>query len=64
MKKAKATLRIYEISKRVKKGTHDSDVINSILANQTMLSTLAFPNQAEKNRVQEIYQMVNPRQTR
>ena len=38
MKKTEATLR----SKRVKKDTYDSDVINSIMANRTISSTLAL----------------------
>ena len=61
-KQAEATLRTYEISKRVKKGTKDSDVINSIMANQTTSSTLAFLNKAQTIRVQEMYQMVNRKQ--
>ena len=62
MEKTEATSRTYDqISKRAKKGTYNSDVINSIMANQTASST-AFLNEAEKTRVQEMYQMVNSKQ--
>ena len=62
MKKAEVTVRTYKISKRVKKRTYDSDVINSIMANQTTSITLAFLNVAEKILVQELYHMVDRKQ--
>ena len=36
-KKAEAIVQLYEISKRVKKGTHDADIINFIMNNQHLV---------------------------
>ena len=40
-KKAEAVVRLYKMSKRVKKGTHDADVINFIMNNQQNSAALA-----------------------
>ena len=51
-------MQLYEISKRVKKGTHDADVINFIMDNQTTSTALAPLSEGEKNRIQELYRMI------
>ena len=58
-KKAEAIVRLYEISKRVKKGTHDADVINFIMDNQQTSITLVSLREGEKNHIQEIYCMID-----
>ena len=50
--RAEAIVRLYEISKRIKKGTHDPDVINFIMDNQTTSTALAPLSEGEKNRIQ------------
>ena len=51
-------MQLYEISKRVKKGTHDADVISFIMDNQTTSTALAPLSEGEKNRIQELYRMI------
>ena len=51
-------MRTYEISKQVKKGTFDSDVIDSVMSNKTTAGVLSFINEAEKTRVRELYSRV------
>ena len=58
-KKAEAIVRLYEISKRVKKGTHDADVINFIMDNQQTSIALASLSEREKIRIQELYRMID-----
>ena len=58
-KKAEAIVRLCEISKQVKKGTHDADVINFIMDNQQTSIALAPLTEGEKNRIQELYHMID-----
>ena len=53
-KRAEASVRLYEISKRVKKGTHDTDIRD----NQTTSTALAPLSDGEKNHIQELYRMI------
>ena len=48
-KKAKAIVQLYQISKRVKKGTHDANMINFIMHNQQTSTTLSSLSEEEKN---------------
>ena len=57
-KKAEAIVRLCEMSKRVKKGTHDTDVINFIMNNQQTSITLTHLVM-EKSRIQELYRMID-----
>ena len=54
-KRAEATVQLYEMSKRVKKGTHDTDIINFIMNNQQTSTALAPLSEGEKPRIQELY---------
>ena len=58
-KKSEAIGRLYELSKRVKKGTHDADVINFIKSNQQTSIALAPLSEGEKNSIQELYRMID-----
>ena len=58
-KKAEAIVRLYEISKRVKKGTHDADIINFIMNNQQTSPALSSLSEGEKSRIQELYRMID-----
>ena len=57
-KKAEAVVRLYKMSKRVKKGTHDSDLINFIMNNQQTSAALAPLSEGERNCIQELYRMI------
>ena len=57
-KRAEAIALLDETSKRVKKGTHDADVINFIMDNQTTSTALAPLSEGEKNLIQELYRMI------
>ena len=47
------------MSKRVKKGTRDSDIINFIMNNQQTSTALAPLSEGEKNCIQELYRMID-----
>ena len=57
--KAGAIVRLYEMSKRVKNGTHDADIIDFIMYNQQTSTSLAPLSKGEKNSIQEIYHMID-----
>ena len=57
-KRAEAIALLDETSKRVKKGTHDADVINFIMDNQTTLTALAPLSERERSCIQELYRMI------
>ena len=50
---------MYEILKRVKKGSFDSEVITSIMENQTDTATLSVVSEGEKFRIQDLYPRVS-----
>ena len=58
---AEIILKLQEISKRVKAGTYDSEVINTIIDNQISTEGMDLLSESEKSRIRGLYNRVQAR---